>query len=285
VLYKKSKEFQVSGTTRVYALIGDPVAHSISPSFWNAALRHSEIDAIYIAMQVGKACAPAAFKGIEALSIAGINVTRPLKRMAAEYCHILNEPARSTGAVNTIRFSEHGGEGWNTDATGLLRILTRLDLRGRPALIMGNGASAATAVWAIKKCTDAQIFILGRSFAEQPAVNGLETWPADPQINCLAWNDKNFSYAAGESAIIVNTTPLGWSTEDFVPELDKCLEKNKVFVDFNYAPDSKLVACARKSGCVVIDGRELLLEQGLESFEILTGCEAPAEIIRNCIYS
>ncbi len=276
---------QISGTTRVYALIGNPVAHSISPLFWNAALRHSGIDAVYIAIRASEDNAMNAFNGLEAMNISGINVTRPLKRKAAEYCHLLHEPGQSTGVVNTIKFSEQGGEGWNTDATGLLRILTRLDLRGRPALIMGNGASAATAAWAVKRCTDEPIFVLGRSFAEIPAVNGLEGWPADPQIKCLPWNDKNFSYAAGESAIIVNTTPLGWSAEDFVPELDKCLEKNKVFVDFNYAPDSKLVASARKSGCVIIDGRELLLEQGLESFEILTGCEAPAEIIRNCIYS
>ena len=104
-------------------------------------------------------------------------------------------------------------------------------------------------------------------------------------ITRLAWNNKNFAYALEESDIIINTTPLGWSSEDHIPEFDKNLDKGKIFIDFNYAPDSKLAASARNRGCVVIDGRELLFEQGIESFSLLTGKDAPEDVIRSCIYS
>ncbi len=289
MLYKNANDFQISGATRVYALLGDPVAHSLSPVFWNAAFRHSGIDAIYIPLRVEEAKASLAFSGLAAMHVAGINVTRPLKRKAAEYCSLLHEPAHSTGVVNTIRFGNGSGEGWNTDVTGLHRILSRQLQPDSRATVMGNGASAQTALWALKSTGITRVFQIARSFANQPCNTDkhFETnfAAAGIQVDRLAWSEKNFSYALGESDIIINTTPLGWTPEDFVPELDRYLEKNQIFVDFNYAPESKLVASARKRGCVVIDGRELLFEQGVESFKLLTGSEAPAEVIRQCIYS
>ncbi len=291
MVYKKTNEFEITGSTRVFALIGNPVVHSLSPSFWNAAFRHSAIDAVYVPLQVEEEHAMTAFSGLQTMHVAGVNVTRPLKRKAAEYCHLLHEPARVTGVVNTIRFTTTGGEGWNTDVTGLHRILSRLQQPRHRALVMGNGASAQTALWALNSLHTSEVFQIARSFSEpgsshkSPPLEHGKFHPADLKISRLPWNDKNFSYAIRESDIIINTTPLGWSPEDFVPELDKYLEKNQVFVDFNYAPDSKLAACARKKGCMVIDGRELLFEQGLESFRLLTDSEAPVDIIRQCIYS
>ncbi len=289
MLYKNANDLQVSGTTKVFALIGDPVSHSLSPTFWNAAFRCSGIDAIYVALRVEEAKASQAFAGLAALNIAGINVTRPLKRKAAEFCSLLHEPAHATGVVNTIKYVAGGGEGWNTDVTGLHRILSRLMNSAGKATVLGNGASAQTTLWALQATGSSTVFQIARKFADQSHSSDKHSetkfFPAGMQINRMAWNEKNFSYALGESDIIINTTPLGWSPEDFVPEFDKYLEKNRIFVDFNYAPDSKLVACARKKGCVVIDGRELLFEQGVESFKLLTGSEAPAEVIRQCIYS
>lgn len=265
----------------------------MSPLFWNAAFRHSSIDAVYVPLMVEEDQFIAAISGLQAMHISGINVTRPLKRKAAEYCQLLHEPARVTGAVNTIKFNSTGGEGWNTDLTGLQRILSRLHKPRPRALVMGNGASAQTALWALNSIQASEVFQIARCFSEhfdrlsykKDSLACGNFQPPDLKISQLAWHEKNFSHAISESDIIINTTPLGWSPEDFVPELDKYLEKNQVFVDFNYAPDSQLVACARNRGCMVVDGRELLLEQGLESFRLLTDSEAPADIIKNCIYS
>jgi shikimate dehydrogenase len=292
-VYKEANGFEITGSTRVFALIGDPVVHSLSPSFWNAAFRHSGTDAVYVALQVSEKDVMTALSGLQAMHFSGINVTRPLKRKAAEFCRILHEPARITGVVNTIRFCHNGAEGWNTDVTGLQRILSRLLRPDSKALVMGNGASAITALRALESSKVKEAFQIARSFSEEhheyahqkSSVEHNKFSHSDMPIAKLSWNDKNFSYAIRESDIIINTTPLGWSAKDFVPELDKYLEKTQVFVDFNYAPNSQLAACARKNGCLVIDGRELLFEQGLESFRLLTDSEAPADVIRHCIYS
>lgn len=291
MLNRKNNISSITGSTRVFGLIGNPVTHSLSPKFWNAALAATDTDAVYLAFDVAEADTTAALAGLSALNVCGINVTRPLKQQAASFCRLLHEPARSTGVVNTIKFGKIGGEGWNTDVTGLQRILARLPQSLNCTTVLGSGASSITALWALKQYQSSRIFQIARKFSDRHGhaasvdfINNKHL-PADMAITRLAWNNKNFAYALEESDIIINTTPLGWSSEDEIPEFDRYLDKGKIFIDFNYAPESKLVASARKRGCVVIDGRELLFEQGIESFSLLTGKEAPAEVIRNCIYS
>ncbi len=291
MLNRKNNFPSITGSTKVFGLIGNPVSHSLSPEFWNAALAATGIDAVYLAFEVAEAETTAALAGLSSLNVCGINVTRPLKQQASSFCRLLHEPARSTGVVNTIKFGKIGGEGWNTDVTGLQRILARIHKASGCITILGSGASSVTALWALKSGQPRKIFQIARKFSEQYGYQISDDFiknkhcPADMAITRLAWNNKNFAYALEESDIIINTTPLGWSSEDYIPEFDKHLDKGKVFIDFNYAPDSKLVASARNRGCVVIDGRELLFEQGIESFSLLTGREAPADVIRSCIYS
>ena len=291
MLNRKNNISSITGSTRVFGLIGNPVSHSLSPKFWNAALAATDTDAVYLAFDVAEADTTIALAGLAALNVCGINVTRPLKQQAASFCRLLHEPARSTGVVNVIKFGKIGGEGWNTDVTGLQRILSRLPQPAKSITVLGSGASSVTTFWALKQSSPSRIFQIARKFSDRPGhcagadfINNKHL-PADMAITRLAWNNKNFAYALEESDIIINTTPLGWSSEDEIPEFDSCLDQGKIFIDFNYAPGSKLVASARKRGCVVIDGRELLFEQGIESFSLLTGKEAPAEVIRNCIYS
>lgn len=267
----------ITGASQVFAIIGDPVAHSLSPVFWNQALASSGIDAVYVPLRVCRADLADAITGLKALGVKGVNVTQPHKHAAAKFCDRLYGPADILKAVNCIKFHENGRtEGWNTDATGCLRILKRLG-HLQNGLVMGNGGAAAAAVWALREC-GVRVFQIARSFS------GALDFEQENDIERLAWNEKNFAYAIEQSDIIVNATPLGWHKNDFIVELKKYLSKSKFYADFNYAPASRLVAAARQNGCMVVDGRELLLEQGLESFELLTGQPTPADVVRNCIF-
>ncbi len=262
----------------MFGLIGDPLEHSISPVFWNRAFIHLGINAIYLPMRVRFENFNSAIEGLKALNFSGINVTMPLKKLAAKSCTNLFGPAKNLESVNTVKFSDSEIAGWNTDATGLSRILQ--DYRPiRSATIMGDGASSQSVIWALKELSINYIFVLSRrcETIEEKIATGV-------LIKKLPWNNKNFSYTFKESDIIFNTTPLGWKKEDFVIELEEYLDQNKIYVDLNYAPYSRLLACARKTGCRVLDGRDLLLEQGLESFRLLTGFEPPAQVIRDCIF-
>lgn len=279
-MLKTDLQHQVlSGSTRLFGLIGNPIEHSISPVFWNRAFAYLGINAIYLPMCVKMENFKSAIDGLKALNFSGINVTMPFKKMAAASCSSLVGPSEILQSVNTMNFSGSEITGWNTDATGLLRILKNCG-QVRTATIMGDGASSQSVIWALKQNSIKQIFQLSRRCE---IIEELDE--AEILIKKLPWNNKNFSYTFKESDIIFNTTPLGWKKEDFVIELEECLDQNKIYVDLNYAPYSRLLACARKTGCRVLDGRDLLLEQGLESFRLLTGFEPPAKVIRDCIFS
>ena len=268
---------EISGASQVFGIIGDPVSHSLSPVFWNRAFTFCGIDAVYVPLRVCRADLAEAITGLKALGVRGINVTSPHKHAAASFCDTLYSPADKISAVNCIKFCEDGHlEGWNTDVTACLRVLERHG-KLKAGLVMGNGGAAAAASQALL-LSGARVFQIARSFSG--------TIDSEPQdiIKRLAWHEKNFAQAIEESDIIFNATPLGWHKDDFVAELKEFLSKSKFYVDFNYAPASRLVATARQKGCSVIDGRELLLEQGLESFRLLTGQTAPEQVIRRCIF-
>jgi len=268
----------ISGSTRLFGLIGDPVEHSKSPVFWNRAFAHLGLDCAYVAMQVKPENFASAAAGLKALNFKGVNITMPLKTLAASICTKLTGAADASKCVNTIQFSGDDIIGWNTDTTGLVRMLKQCRTF-KSAIIMGDGASSRSIIYALKEFPVTRIFQLARSCKEviEQKENALT-------IKKLPWNYKNFSYTFKESDIIFNATPLGWGNKDFVVELEEFLDQNKIYVDLNYAPYSKLLASARNTGCKILDGRDLLFEQGLESFRILTGTEPPVKIIRDCIF-
>ncbi len=281
MLKSETAGIEISGAAQVFGIIGNPLAQSLSPVFWNKALHHLGIDAVYIPIKAAENDFLTAFSGLRACGFVGINVTMPFKKLAADYCDILHPPADLLRVVNTVRFAEKI-EGWNTDATGLARIISEF-ARLKTALIMGNGASAESTIQALARNNITRILQIARKHPDsQP---GLPEKQTPDTVKKLAWNYKNFAYAIKESDIIINTTPLGWNPDDFVVELEEFLDQSKIYVDLNYAPASKLLATARKRCQKVIDGRELLLAQGLESFRILTGHAPPEQVIRKCIYS
>jgi len=277
VLKKSGQISAISGATKLFAIVGNPVEQSLSPAFWNKALRYVGLDAVYVPMQVFPENAREAFTGLKALNVCGVNVTMPLKKDFAAFCHILHSPADTLNAVNTIKLGDII-EGWNTDATALKKVFSRLK-PFKQALIMGAGSSAAAASWALTELSIKGIFQIARKHS-LPGTDDSTDF-----IKKLSWDKKNFAYAIEESDIIINATPLGWKKDDFVVELEDFLDQNKIYVDLIYAPDSKLIAAARRKSCMVIDGRELLLEQGLEAFKILTGIEPPEKVIRDCIFN
>lgn len=272
MLKKTERKNCISGDTRVFGLVGDPVGHSLSPAFWNAAFIELDMNAVYVPFRVTSYNFYEAFEGLKALNVCGINVTMPHKTAAASRCQVLHSPAGRLDAVNTVKFTAASPEGWNTDATGFKRILESLDSFSTVA-VLGSGAVARSVFWAIKQFSPCRIINVRRSDS------GVTE---DELFKSLSWNAKNMEYAVRESDIIVNATPLGTDANNPIPALIENLDNTKVFVDLNYL--SQLAGQASKKGCRVIDGRELLLQQGLESFKLLTGFKAPEKTFRKIIF-
>ena len=271
---------EINAATSVYALIGYPVEHSLSPSFWNAAFLESGINAVYVALPVFPQNITTALNGLKVSGVKGINITRPHKEPAAKFCDILHEAAKDTGIVNTIKFLENNSHGWNTDATGFYNLLSKHKISMARALVIGNGASSKSVNWALDKFGIKHINQIARKFTSEDEKNNTD----EKKIRKFSWNAKNFTNSIEESDIIINTTPIGWKEEDDIPGFSDSLDSSKIFIDLNYSEKSKLLSEAHQKCGLVIDGRELLFEQGIEAFKVLTNYAPPAEIIMNRIF-
>ncbi len=143
----------ISGATRVVALLGHPVAHSLSPAMHNPAFASAGLDYCYVALDVRQEEIGAAIMGVRALNFAGINVTVPHKQTVAPLLDELTEEARAIGAVNTAANRDGRWVGTNTDATGFRRLLERHGLyrKGMKAVMLGAGGAARAGLYVLSQ--------------------------------------------------------------------------------------------------------------------------------------
>jgi shikimate dehydrogenase len=250
----------------------------LSPELWNTAFCACNYAGIYVPFKVSAQHLDAAFSGLKALNIAGVNVTMPHKAAAARMCTRLHQAAQTLGSVNTIRFSPNHVEGFNTDSSGFKRILAQT---GSPdaALVMGNGAASQAAIWALAQNNNTKIYQISRKMAHCPAFISNKS-----NYSSFLWSCENLLDLISHSSMVINATPLGMNKQDQLVELEKALDSSKFYIDLNYNEDSRLLAAARASRCRLMDGRELLLAQALDSFKILTDLDPPEKIMRSTLF-
>ena len=243
----------ITATTRLVALLGHPVAGSLSPRMQNAAFAARALDWVYVAFDVPPDALPAAVAGLRALGFAGANVTIPHKGAAAVLCDDLDDLARSSGAVNTLVFHERGRmHGANTDGPA---VAGAVDTRDAHALVLGRGGAARAVAVALEEAGAASVRLASRSDPD---------WPP----------------SADDATILVNATPL----RDEAPVAP---HGDQQVADLAYRTDGRptaLVAAAREAGCAtVVDGLEILVRQGAAAFELWTGVAAPVDVMRAAV--
>src|SRR5919202_5816330 len=243
----------ITATTRLVALLGHPVTHSLSPRMQNAAFAARALDWAYVACDVDPDALPAAVAGLRALGFAGANVTIPHKGAVVELCDELDGLSRRSGAVNTLVFRDGGRiVGANTDGPA---VASAVDARSAHVLVLGRGGAARAVAAALEEAGAASVRLASRSDPD---------WPP----------------TGGDATILVNATPL----RDEAPVAPRAGQQ---VVDFAYRPDGRptaLVAAARAAGCrTVVDGLEILVSQGATSFELWTGVPAPLDVMRAAI--
>ena len=275
----------INSKTSIYALLGYPVEHSLSPIFWNAAFKDLNLNSLYVALPVEPENIMASLNGLKVSGFKGLNITKPHKKAAYMFCNLLHETAKETQIVNTIKFSSKDIiEGWNTDAVGFLNVLKKFKLPNTSILVFGDGASSKSIIWALKKYGVKII----HQVARKTTIESDELIDISDNkkiiLKKLSWNYKNINNSIKESDIIINTTPLGWHEKDDIYGFSESLDVSKCFIDLNYNKKSKLLSCAKEKCGKTIDGRELLFEQGIEAFKVLTNYAPSAEIIRSSIF-
>lgn len=251
---------------KTYAVIGQPVGHSISPAIQQVCFDALNLDAVYVPFEVAAHEQDAAFKGLKALGVAGFNVTAPYKEAIIPYLDGLDESARLAQAVNTVKRTDAGYIGYNTDGAGFIKSL-KADFKqlnsDSTILIIGAGGAAKGILVALLTAGYRNITVTNRtvSKAEQLAIaTGVKA------VSLTAATDQLDQFDC-----IVQTTSLGMNpTTDNLP-LDLTNLRADTFVsDLIYNPQETAFLKAAQSNPKQ-NGLGMLIYQAAVAFEIWTG--------------
>jgi len=281
---------------RVVGIIGDPVAHSLSPRMHTAAFEASGIEWRYVAFRVPPARLEDAVRGIRALGLAGVNVTIPHKETIMAFLDGVEAPARRIGAVNTIRVEDGELVGYNTDAPGLLDALTRdggASMAGARCLILGAGGAGRSAAFALAGAEVKAIVLLNRTpeRAQEVAARVAEAVPGCA-IAAGPLDAATAARAAEDVDVIIQATSAtlsaamggGGGRAAWLQALQPMLRPGMTVLDMVYTPRrTELLAAGAEAGATVVDGLSMLIYQGARSFELWTGLPAPIPVMRRAL--
>lgn len=260
-------------------VIGDPVAHSLSPVFQQAGFDALGIRARYERWQSSGSELAVRFDSLRAADCFGANVTVPHKVAAAALVDELAEMARRIGAVNTVVNRAGRLTGDNTDVYGFQRAL----LSARPGaerdrvLVLGAGGAARAVIAALADIGVAGITIANRTIARASEL--IEAVGAAGAA-VIPMTDWDLMSAIRDHSVIVNATSIGWNGDQAVlaPALMDALDPDGLIADLTYR-DTPMLRMARERGIEAMDGLAMLVYQGARSFTLWTGQDAPVEIM------
>jgi len=262
----------ISGKTNVYGIIGDPVEHSFSPIIHNTIKNALNEDFIYVPFHVKEGNVSEAVKGAYSLGVKGLNVTVPHKKTVMPHlCHV-EKRAGVIGAVNTLKYTDNGYVGYNTDILGILYSFRNrgVYIKNKKVLIIGAGGSARAALVLAVSEGAASIVIANRtvSNAENLKNHVLKFYDADISVCGIdGINDIE------RADIVIQTTTLGFGKDVGIsPVSDKGFFKDKgvsaVFDTIYIPPKTKFLEDAESFGITAINGFDMLIYQAVAASEI-----------------
>jgi shikimate 5-dehydrogenase len=273
----------IRGSTRLIGILGNPVEHSLSPQIHNHALKMLGLPYAYVPLKVSMHSLHIAMAALRALSFLGANVTIPFKRQVPPYCDVLSPLSTITGAVNTLYFRENLLYGATTDVEGFFRALSWMghDTAQGRVVILGNGGIARTLAFAIALERRIQsLALIGRDAARVSALAHDVSNHTNTVIRHAVFSDPESLRLIRECSLLVNCTSIGMYPDvDAAPIAPFALHGGITVFDTIYNPAAtKLLTMAKQAGCKTQNGLRMLLYQGLASFKLWTGVEAPEDI-------
>ena len=273
----------VTSRTRLVALLGNPVAHSASPRFQNVAFRAAGVDAVYLALRCDAENLPGVLRGI-ALSGGGGNVTVPHKEVAAGAIDEASEAVRRTGACNTYWSEDGRVHGDNTDVYGSvcsIRAVLNGSAAGARVLLVGGGGAASAGLAALADEGASEVVLMNRTVARAEALAERFAGAGMRLIVCGGEDE----LPDGQFDLAVNATSLGLHAGDTLPTSERLTPRIGAAFDMTYrGGGTDWTTGLAAAGIPVVDGREMLLWQGIASFQRWWTVPAPAEVMRAEIF-
>jgi len=281
------KRTSISPKTKVFALIGNPVSHSMSPAIHNGAFAELNIDSIYVAFQVEDV--KSALAGMRALdNFRGMSVTIPHKIEVMQYVDEIPDVDRHIGSINTVVKEEGKLIGFNTDGPGALKAIVDagVKLAGKNVLMLGaGGAARAIAFTLAQKGGIKELVLLDINEDFLNKLTGDLRNGTNAIITPGALDSQTVEDHMASADLVINCTPVGMHpNEDATLVPDHLFRPGQVVFDVVYNPlETKLLRQARAKGLTVIPGVEMFINQAILQFERFAGADAPEELMRNVV--
>lgn len=260
------KIINLSSQTVVCGIIGNPVAHSLSPVMHNAGYKVKNLNYAYVPFEVKDLAN--AIRGIRALNIKGTSVTAPFKIAIMQYLDKIDDVAMNIGAVNTIVNNNGKLIGFNTDCEGAMKALEeKTTVSGKRVILLGAGGAAAAIAFGLKE-KKADVLIINRTIQKAKELARTTNARFDG-LSGLKYIEK--------SDILINATSVQIIPKEF-------LHKKLFVFDIVYNPkETLLIRDAKQAGCSIVYGYKMLLYQAVAQFELFTGTSAPVSIMEKAL--
>jgi 3-dehydroquinate dehydratase / shikimate dehydrogenase len=276
---------EVTPETELYGVIGDPIAHSMSPLIHNAAFQHEKMNKVYIPFRIPRENLASFLEDARELGIRGLSVTIPHKEAILKSLGKIDGAVRGVSAANTVQFEKDGLSGFNTDYRAAMDSLAAAleipeaagaspNLQGKSALVLGAGGAARAIAYGLVR-RGAEVVIASRTSQRAEALA--------KALGCKAvdWTARH-NYVVD---ILVNCTPLGMHPNvDETPFEKHHLKPNMLVFDTVYNPESTLlIKDARSRSCTVVTGVEMFIRQAALQFKQFTSRDAPTDLMRDVL--
>ena len=284
----------IKGSTQLIALLGSPVAHSISPLMHNEAFQQLGLNYVYLAFDANAEQMPAAVESLRTFQARGFNVTMPGKNIVATLCQELSPAAKISGSVNTVVIENGMLIGHTTDGIGYFRALQDdgYNIKNQKMTLLGTGG-AATSIFvqaALDGMSEISIFNRpGKSFDHAKEIIQKLNERTSCKINLYDINNtEKLNQEIQESSLLTNATSVGMfpNTEDSLIQESSFFHKDLLVSDVIYNPrETQFLKLAKEFGCKTSNGLHMLLYQGAEAFKLWTGQEMPVDLIKEKYFS
>ena len=268
--------------SNTYAVIGDPIDHSLSPNIHNAAFRHLKLEHTYIAYKIPAGELSAGIEALKAIKIAGFNVTIPHKIEMMKFLDEMDTTCKVIGAVNTVLNEDGKLKGYNTDMIGFLDPIKKknLTIKDSQVLLLGAGGAARAIVTAMVKEKSGKITIVNRTLEN---ANRLAEFTKKIGGDADTVSIQEANKLITDYKFIINSTSIGMRNEPS-PISTENISKNSIVYDLVYQPiNTDLIKKSKENGATIIYGYQMLLSQAACSFEIWHKMEAPYDVMKKTL--
>jgi len=277
----------ISPATQFCMVIGNPIAHSLSPAIHNAAFQHLGLDFVYLASQVEDV--QGALAGMRALSnFRGMSVTIPHKTEVMKYVDEMSEVDRSIGAINTVIHEGDRLIGLGTDGPGALKALkdAGVAVEGKNVLMLGAGGAARAISFPLASTTRLeQLTLLDINEDLLSKLHADLTAATNTNIEAHLLSENSLAAAMEKADVIIHCTSVGMHPNEDASLIPPHLFRpGQVVFDIVYNPlETKLLREAKARGLQTIPGVEMFVNQAVLQFEKFTGVAAPVEVMRRVV--